>query len=303
MPAKLSYEQVKKVFEEERGFVLLDTDYVNKDFPMNYVCTCGTQSKMSYNNARKGKSCSECRREKVSKAKLKYTAETVADIFKENGCEVTDVYNGDWNKPIDYLCVCGNESKILLRHFLNGHRCQKCRSKKVGDTKRKYTIDDIKIMFETQGKELLETNPFRNSITPMKYKCSCGEISSITLSNFLKGKDCFHCGNIKISESKKNSNITNEDRIAKRQTLEYRHWRKAVYERDNYTCQRCGDNGTEINAHHISNYLTNKEGRTDVNNGVTLCRPCHSKFHIIYGKFNNDEFQLKEYLQSFEGAD
>ena len=36
----------------------------------------------------------------------------------------------------------------------------------------------------------------------------------------------------------------------------YKDWRKAVYERDDYTCQHCGEKGGELNADHI--YLFSK---------------------------------------------
>ena len=61
---------------------------------------------------------------------------------------------------------------------------------------------------------------------------------------------------------------------------EYKNWRKAVYERDNYTCQECGlhsGNGKTVilNAHHIKSWSDYPELRFDINNGITLCRSCH----------------------------
>lgn len=61
---------------------------------------------------------------------------------------------------------------------------------------------------------------------------------------------------------------------------EYKEWRAKVFERDNYTCQQCGDNkGGNLNAHHIKEYAKYKELRHDVNNGITLCKHCHKKVH------------------------
>ena len=42
--------------------------------------------------------------------------------------------------------------------------------------------------------------------------------------------------------------------------------------------------------------MTYKEGRTDINNGITLCVDCHKKFHEKYGNKNNDLNQIKEFL-------
>ncbi len=60
-----------------------------------------------------------------------------------------------------------------------------------------------------------------------------------------------------------------------RRGFEYREWRTAVYERDDYTCQSCGERGGQLEAHHIRAYAECAELRFDVGNGVTLCQRCH----------------------------
>lgn len=54
-------------------------------------------------------------------------------------------------------------------------------------------------------------------------------------------------------------------------------WRKAVFERDNYTCQACGQIGGALNAHHVKSYKNHPELRESVSNGLTLCVECHKK--------------------------
>ena len=71
---------------------------------------------------------------------------------------------------------------------------------------------------------------------------------------------------------------------AGRKTSEYKAWRKAVFERDNYTCQICGKRGGKLNAHHIERYRKCVERRTDLTNGITLCDVCHKKIHHLEGK-------------------
>ena len=54
-------------------------------------------------------------------------------------------------------------------------------------------------------------------------------------------------------------------------------WRKAVFARDNYTCQNCGARGCRIQAHHIKAYKTYPELRHELSNGLALCIPCHKQ--------------------------
>lgn len=64
-----------------------------------------------------------------------------------------------------------------------------------------------------------------------------------------------------------------------RRSGEYKDWRNAVFQRDNYTCQMCGARGVKINAHHIKQFAFYPEQRTELSNGITLCVSCHKAVH------------------------
>ena len=81
-----------------------------------------------------------------------------------------------------------------------------------------------------------------------------------------------------------------------RYTLEYREWRSEVFEKSNYTCQKCGARHVLLNAHHIYNWKDYDDLRYEVFNGVCLCRACHIDFHSIYGKRNNNLMQILDFL-------
>lgn len=90
-----------------------------------------------------------------------------------------------------------------------------------------------------------------------------------------------------------------------RQSFENQQWEKAIFERDNYICQRCGNNTyLNLTAHHYPKLFSQilkdflhqynqfspiKDKETlvrltisyepfwDINNGITLCKECHKK--------------------------
>ena len=66
-------------------------------------------------------------------------------------------------------------------------------------------------------------------------------------------------------------------RRAARKTLDYNLWREAVFKRDNWTCQECGQWGGKLQADHIKPFCLFPELRLEVSNGRTLCLACHRK--------------------------
>ena len=75
------------------------------------------------------------------------------------------------------------------------------------------------------------------------------------------------------------------DSDRERRNSKYKAWRIAVFERDDFTCLECGyrnGDGTrrrDPNAHHIVPWIESIELRYAIENGMTLCVPCHIKEH------------------------
>ncbi|MCK9355127.1 MAG: HNH endonuclease [Gallionella sp.] len=62
-----------------------------------------------------------------------------------------------------------------------------------------------------------------------------------------------------------------------RESFDYEEWRTKVFQRDDYTCQHCGQIGGYLQADHIKPFAFFLELRFDVSNGRTLCLKCHRK--------------------------
>lgn len=75
-----------------------------------------------------------------------------------------------------------------------------------------------------------------------------------------------------------------------RKSRAYKYWRKHVFQRDNYTCQACGEHGGKLNADHVMPFALYEDIRFEILNGRTLCEDCHRKTHTFgqnYIQFNN----------------
>jgi hypothetical protein len=77
-----------------------------------------------------------------------------------------------------------------------------------------------------------------------------------------------------------------------RASTDFKEWRKAVFERDNYTCQMCllrSRRGQQIylHPHHIKLFSKYPKFRFEVSNGLTLCSNCHKKIHTLKRSIEN----------------
>lgn len=68
----------------------------------------------------------------------------------------------------------------------------------------------------------------------------------------------------------------------------YEKWRKDVLKRDRYKCQMPSCKHKKyLQVHHIRKWSSASSLRFDIDNGITLCRYCHSKVNrneVFYEK-------------------
>lgn len=91
--------------------------------------------------------------------------------------------------------------------------------------------------------------------------------------------------------------ITPEN-IKIRNSIQSRLWRKSVFGRDYYTCQKYKIKGIKLAAHHIKNFPEYPELRFAIDNGITLSEKAHIEFHKKYGRKNNTKEQIEEFLSN-----
>jgi len=71
-----------------------------------------------------------------------------------------------------------------------------------------------------------------------------------------------------------------------RHSKKYSNWRFSVFERDNFTCQICGNKNIYLHADHIKPFAYFPKLRFDINNGRTLCIKCH--YFVTWNKEINE---------------
>ncbi len=89
-------------------------------------------------------------------------------------------------------------------------------------------------------------------------------------------------------------------------------WGKVIKARDRYTCQQCGERNGLLDPHHIIRKSKGNTPKFDIQNGVTLCRSCHSKFHrfgyeVEYVRWldfwlNKQDMTFEQLKETYRGA-
>ena len=197
------------------------------------------------------------------------------------------------------LCDCGKKTEVTANRLKRGTKSCGCNRNTNPEGKR-------------YGRLLVTGRASKRENNRVAWNCLCDCGTTIeVVTNSLTSGNTKSCGCFRleiwakqIGENNPNYNpkLTDEERLKNRYRMKdrnYNVWSKLVKERDNYTCQTCGDNqGRKLNSHHLNGWNAFPEQRFDLDNGVTLCTDCHKDFHSQYGYGDNTREQFDEYAAS-----
>lgn len=271
---------------EAKGYTLLN-EYINEKTKLSLICQNGHERNCTYSTFR-SYGCKTCTneiklRDLISKIEILGFSFT---IYPENAKGIAEA-----------KCSNGHIRKTKIHNFIN-FGCGICSGNEIKN------IEYAKEIFSKSGFELLETT-YVNCKTKMRYICTCGEERRITLDALSSHgmTSCNKCKGKKVSGELAptwKGGITPKEKLLRTKS-DYNIWRKSVFTRDAYTCQKCHVKGEKLRGHHILNWSSNKEMRYSIDNGITLCSKCHdlgekNSFHSIYGTKNNTREQVEEFI-------
>jgi len=263
-------------------------------------CNCGNIVKVGTGNLKNGKtkSCGCLQKERVKEACSLDLTNKRFGKWKV----LRKAKNSNWGTKWACICDCGVKRDVLTSNLSGGlsTNCG-CYQREMNSKRRKgikgkfhHTEEAKRLMSITRkGKYAGKDSPFYGRTLSEEIK----EKISKALKDRYSVEKHHNIGKWGKDNPNWNSNLTNEDRQHTRTYPEYKDWRDSIFERDSYTCQVCNNRrGGNLAAHHIESYNSNKELRTTLSNGITLCKKCHMNFHHQYGYGDNTKKQFKEFL-------
>ena len=247
------------------------------------------------------KVCSKCKKLKLMS---NFSKESKGKDGHRNDCKVCK-YNQSKSKNLLVCLECGKQ-------FTSMDKKQKfCSSVCMGKWRSKnYTGENNPLTGRKRYDLMGEKSPRYNREEVL---CDyCGKPIKVVKSKIEKEDHHFcnrECQSKWQSENWKgknspnwNHNLSDEERnnCRHRNRIEgYNLFIVSVLKRDNYTCQLTGKIGGKLEVHHLNCYSDFKEGRTDMNNCITLSKEIHRLFHKIYGNKHNTKEQFEEFKQRY----
>lgn len=211
--------------------------------------------------------------------------------------ETTELKN-EWLSSITNPKRHNIQSKISILHE-DIHRLYLTQNLSINETAILLNVNSYSLAIYIKNSGLAKASPTAKKLIGRTLK----EETKLLISK--KVKELYRSGHynqfapkVMSDESRKKMSLARLGRFGKEQhwnwkggisprdisSNRYKLWRLSVFERDEYTCQKCQHhnspgNRKTLNAHHIVPWSRCVEKRYDISNGLTLCQSCHFAIH------------------------
>jgi hypothetical protein len=162
MPIKLTYEFVKEEFTK-RNCILISTEYITSKTKLEFTCSCGENSEITYANFKSGGLCSKCSKENKIKKMKGTNMERYGVEFTGQRPDIKDSVKEKCSKP------------------------------------KKFNLEFVKNYMKIQNCELISTE-YKNDRIKLEFKCICGGIAYQTFNKFYHANT--KCNNIECIQSR-----------------------------------------------------------------------------------------------------
>lgn len=207
MPKKKTYEEVKQEFEN-RGYILLETEYINAFTPMRYICKKHPEEIQvtKWNKIQQGRGCKKCGYETVSeklRIKKKTPYQNVIEKFEKSNLKLLtseEEYLAEANPIMHFICPCSPDliQQKTWSAFQQAPHCSLCINKDKDEERKKKHYQEFVSRCEAKGYiPLSSLEDYKNVVTPMRYICPKHGEQTINLSHLREGKGCPICNESK----------------------------------------------------------------------------------------------------------
>ena len=142
---KPKWEDIIQLFND-RGYILLSTEYINAKTKLEYVCPkhkeYGSQY-ITYNNLKQGFGCKHCGTEKVADSR-RLSFEQVKEVFAKHDMILLDQEYKNSNTPMKYICKHHEEFGVQYMALSNAYKqhCPYCNINKGEDKISNYLLNN-----------------------------------------------------------------------------------------------------------------------------------------------------------------
>lgn len=302
---KLSTQHVKN-WAQQHNILLLDEEYVNNVHKHRWLCQTHNEEHIAAYDKIRVKAQLKCC--SVRKRNTQSMSEIMTLCTSNNiTLDTHHPYTGN-QRYHNWTCNTHQETFPYMYSTLRMLKDKRlpCCKREHGYTpsslgRKRYTINEVKRLALDSGYIFLD-DTYDGISSSHSWLCGKhNEVRSTSLGSILQGRLLKCCdGENRSGTNHPNYNhaVSDIQRFKDRRSDENKRWRSAVVKRDNHTCQKCNNTitSTKLNVHHIMSYLDNEPLRFDVDNGITLCVKCHTRFHKMFGKGSNNVQQLLEFM-------
>jgi hypothetical protein len=195
-----------------------------------------------------------------------------------------DIGDKDFNKIEKECCECGKSIERRPSMFEGENAfCS-------NDCKNKYRDQKVSFACEFCGEEDEKVPSQIHDRNFCSVDCRTSFFSGE--NHGMSNRTSINCDNCNSKIDKPKSHINENNNFCdescyyeylscndERNSNKAKEWRNEIRNRDNWTCQDCGERREQIEAHHIEKWEENEELRFCIDNGVSLCLECHYLRH------------------------